>query len=140
MATSITFTDGTGTATLTNGKPAPTDRFRGWTPDTAIIGPSEEASGTGDLFTWAFRTDYLVTFQLEAIPAASLTTLMRLKRWLLSGGAVTVNTGDVASRSYTCKMPKGKPPEITYDPEFKEYTVRLTLRNTAAADLVCVYG
>jgi hypothetical protein len=137
---SIAFTDGTGAATLTNGKPVPADRFRNWTPDTDTTGPKEEGSGTGDLFVWSFRDNYLVTFDLECIPASSITTLMRLKRWLIGGGAITVNTGDAASRSYTCKMPKGQPPQITYDPEFKEYTLKLTLRNTAAADLVCEYS
>jgi hypothetical protein len=67
---------------------------------------------------------------------------MRLLRWLKTGGSVTVNTGDQSSRSYTCKawpdwsIPDG--PEQT-DRSALWYALDLQLKNTSAADMVCVY-
>lgn len=143
MSTSIAFTDSIGSATLTNGKPTPADRFTDWTP----ISPPEESAvhglGTGTRHQWLFRQDYGASFSLDKIPVAELDVAMRLLRWLATGGSVTVNTGDRIARVYTAKafpgwtIPEG--PELT-DKRLLEYTLALKLKNTAAVDMLCNYG
>jgi hypothetical protein len=139
---SIVFNDGTS-ATLTNGKPSPADRFSSWNPSSIIYGAEEEALGTGQLYTFSFRNDYLVTFELRAIPQSQMSVMLRLQRHLKSGGTVTVNTGDAASRSYaTCCLQKGADcaPKLS-DPQNIEYTQTFALRNVAGSpvDMICRY-
>jgi hypothetical protein len=141
MSTSIAFTDGTGAATLTNGKPVPGDRFASWTPNTDPIGPMDAALGTGITFHWNFRTDYLASFELQHIPNGSLAIAQRLKAWLEKGNTATVNTGDAFASSYTVRIAPGARIELEMmgDRRLLEYTLRLTVKNTAAAPLLCVY-
>lgn len=141
MSSSITWTDGGGAATLTNGKPVPADRFIGWTPMSPVQKAEADSLGTGQPYPYVFRTDYGASFSLPMIPNTSQATALRLIRWLESGGVVTVNTGDVANRTYTsCFLPKGSHPSFTLsDRRFLEYTLSLTLLNTAAADMLAIY-
>lgn len=142
MPTSIAFNDGAA-ATLTNGKPVPGDRFSQWEPDSGKVGDDEEAVGTGQLFTFTFRTDYLVNFELRQIPQSSLPIMLRLQRHLRSGGTVTINTGDSTNRVYaTCCLVKGTNPKPRMtDPKNLEYSMSFSLRNVAAvpADMICQY-
>jgi hypothetical protein len=141
MATSIAFTDGTGAATLTNGLTAPADRFGNWTPDIALIGPSEVATGTGVTSMWAFRTDYVVSFELDKLPASTQAVALRLKAHLLGGGTCTVTTGDTGGNTYTCRLRPGTSPTITFsDRKRLRYTLALELKNTSAAPLLCEYS
>lgn len=144
MSTSIAFTDSIGSATLTNGKPTPADRFTDWTP----ISPAEEGIpvftlASGMRSRWLYRQDYGASFSLDKIPVAELDVAMRLLRWLATGGSVTVSTGDRIARVYTAKafpgwtIPEG--PELT-DKRLLEYTLALKLKNTAAVDMLCNYG
>lgn len=141
MSSSITWTDGGGAATLTNGKPVPADRFTGWTPNSPVVKAEADSLGTGQPYPFVFRTDYGATFSLDKIPNTSQATVLRLIRWLEAGGVVTVNTGDAANRTYaTCYMPKGAHPSFTLsDKRTLEYTLSLTLLNVAAADMLAVY-
>lgn len=142
MATSIAFTDGVGAATLTNGVPAPGDRFRGWKPRRTPVGASETALGTGRRFMFAFRRDYSAAFSLDEIPMASLSTVLRLIDHLESGGTCTVNTGDNASRSYaTCGLAEGSTPELSQqDASNLTYSLSLMLVNLGAeSDMICDY-
>lgn len=141
MSTSLAWTDGVGAATLNNGKPVPGDRFTAWTPFTNPIGPRYAALGTGIVFSWAHRTDYGASFQLTQIPRTSLDLVMRLVRHLIAGGAVTVNTGDSASRVYTAGLrPDTEPTLERSDAQNIEYTLSIELINRAAADMLCTYG
>lgn len=144
MSTSIAFTDATGSATLTNGLPSPGDRFTDWTP----ISQDEEGTpvytlATGARQRWKYRTDYGASFSLDKIPVAELDVVMRLLRWLRTGGSVTVNTGDRIARSYTAKafpgwtIPEG--PAFS-DHQMLTYTLALKLKNTASADMLCNYS
>jgi hypothetical protein len=143
MSTSIAFTDAIGAATLTNGLPSPGDRFTDWTP----ISPPEESAvnglGTGARHQWLFRQDYGASFSLDKIPVAELDVVMRLLRWLRTGGSVTVNTGDRIARSYTATafpgwtIPEG--PAFS-DHQMLTYTLELKLKNTASADMLCNYS
>lgn len=141
MASSIAFTDGIGAATLTNGKPAPADRFASWTPDQDSVGPRDAALGTGTTFHWSHRVDYLASFMLEHIPNTSFATVLRLKAWLEAGNTATVNTGDQFSNSYTVRLAPGTRLELEMmgDRRLLEYSLKLTVKNTAAAPLLCVY-
>jgi hypothetical protein len=136
----ILCTDDEGTFTIRNGLPF--SRFQNWTPlDDEDDADAVTGYGTGDRHEWRFRQDYGAQFELAHIPAAYLELVGRLLRALRNGGSCTVNTGDVASRSYTCKIFPGwktERPELT-DKVAVEYTLRLKLRNTAAATMLCVY-
>jgi hypothetical protein len=140
VATSITFTDGTGAATLTNGKPVPGDRLAGWMPNRAAAAEHAVSLGTGAVSEFAFREDYLASFALPYIPASSLATLLRFKRWAEAGGTFVVNTGDSSSNSYTCTIQPGTEVSIERpDPGFTEYTLRAVARNASAAVMTCLY-
>lgn len=141
MPSSLQWTDTTGAATLTNGKPVPGDRFTAWTPFTQPIGPRHAALGTGIVFSWAHRTDYGASLQLTQIPRTSLDLVMRLVRHLIAGGAVTVNTGDSATRIYSAGLrPDTEPVLERSDAQNIEYTLSLELINRGAADMLCTYS
>ena len=111
MATSIQWTDTTGSATLNNGMPAPGDRFAGWTPSP---NPSEDAADrvwslAGATHEWKFRTDYTATFRLEYIQRDDLDLVDRLILHLQSGGSITVNTGDVSVSPYPSRIVRPQP-------------------------------
>lgn len=143
MAAGITFTDAAGTTTLTNGVPAPGDRFRGWTPRRTPVGAAETSLGTGRRHMFAFRYDRTATFTLAEIPMASLGTVVRLMAALLAGGTVSVATNDNAARVYsTCGLAEGAVPELAQqDAGNLTYTLTLTLVNLAGSptDLLCDY-
>lgn len=145
MATSITFTDGTGAAELTNGMPAPGDRFTGWTLLTNVsdngAGVVKHALGTGLPAAYSFRTDYGAKFSLRYIPNADQATLTRLKRHLESGGSITVTTGDTEGNSYTAYLWPGARVEISApDRQDLRLTVTLSVLNADAADMLCLYN
>lgn len=137
---SITFTDLTGEATLSNGFSAPLDRFSNWTPDAIPVGPRHEGLGTGATFMWTHRTDYVVGLEIDKMPASSLPTAQRLKLHLLTGGTCTVTTNDTAGNTYTCMLAPGSTPEIKFtDRRRLRYTFGVHLKNSAAAPLECTY-
>ena len=141
MATSISWTDAIGAASLTNGKPVPGDRFSNWTPRNTPIGDAQNALGTGARFMFAFRTDYTASFELRGIPTTDQSLALRLIAHLEGGGSCSVATGDGAARTYgTCTLAPGARPELTMsDPVFIEYTLALELLNSAAAAMLCIY-
>jgi hypothetical protein len=149
MATSITFTDGIGAATLTNGKPSPGDRFSGWTPTTKPIGDSASRQSDGLTAMFKFRDDYGASFALVHIPVVltggvRLTDIAdRLVAWLMAGGTCAVNTGDAESNSYaTCGLMPGTTPTLTLSDRVNlEYTLSLSLINVAVSPvrMVCHY-
>ncbi len=140
MSTSIAFTDGTGAASLTNGKNTYGDRFRNWVPMPELESSRVTGLGTGAIHEWRFRTDYGASFELPYIPASSLDIVDRLIVHLLGGGSVTVNTGDSASHSYTCTLFPGFTPALVLDDRvLMEYTLSLKLRNSGNAVMRCLY-
>jgi hypothetical protein len=142
VATSISWTDSVGAATLTNGKPVPGDRFRGWTPDNVPVADSQNALADGALHVFEFRSDYIASFELPGIPNTEQALVLRLMQHLRRGGSCSVATGDLGGRTYgTCKLAPGTDPKLSPpDPEFIEYTLSLTLLNTGAASMICIYG
>ena len=143
MATTITFTDGTGAASLTNGKSSGADRFASWVPRKMPIGPKAPALASGQVFRWVHRTDYTARFELRHIPNSSLDVAIRLIAHLEGGGTCAVNTGDSAARSYiNCGVAPGADLSgaITFgDAAFIEYSLTLELINLSFAPMLCVY-
>lgn len=142
MASSLVFTDSGGLVTLTNGKTAPADRFSGWTPVPDVVKAESQSMATGQPYPFVFSTRYVASFTLPKIPRTSQANVIRLIAWLESGGVVTVNTGDAASRQYTsCYLAAGTHPQFTMtDSRFIEYSLTLTLINTAGAAMLCQYA
>ena len=138
---SIQFTDTVGAATLESVVPDPGSRFQNWTPDVVEIADREVEFGSGISHQFAFRTDYVVSFQVPYLTTHEFTVALRLKRHLLGGGTCTVNTEDNASRSYTCRLQPGTVPGVELvDRRLMEYAMSLQLLNTAAAVMLCDYG
>lgn len=147
MPTRITFTDTVGAAILTNGKTSPGDRFAGWTPDSQPVGESAAAQSGGAITFMRFRDDYGAKFSLPAIPSTGASSALsiadRLRRHLIMGGQCVVETGDVASSSYTCSLKPGTTPTLEMtDSENIEYTLTLHLINAAGSpvQMVCRYA
>jgi len=142
MPTTITFNDGAA-RTLSNGRPAPADRFSGWAPRSRPIGPRSHAMADGALHAFVFRWDYGATFELRGIPAAQMATMERLVRHLATGGTIVVNTGDIASRSYTVGLaPGAEPPDPALsDARQLTYTMSFAVINRAASPgpMLCIY-
>jgi hypothetical protein len=140
---SISFTDEVGAAALTNGVPAPGDRFTGWTPMTRPVGPRETSRGTGRLFRFVFRRDYGARLTLGEIPQASLDVADRLVAFLLAGGVVSVDTGDSDGNVYaTCVLAPETEPELAMEDRHDlTYSLSLALVNVAAAPvrMLCNY-
>lgn len=140
---SLVFTDDIGSVTLTNGKPAPADRFSNWVPTSASVGDAAEREGDGAIVMLVVREDWGATFELRKIPVTQVDLADRLSRHLKRGGTCTVNTGDSASRSYaTCGLASGAKPSITQaDARNQEYTLALALVNLASSptQMICRY-
>ena len=138
MASSLEFTDDDGTATLTNGYPAPGDRFAMWQTDSPLASVEAEALADGTLHVYEFHAKYLASFELRDIPQDQWLVAMRLIRHLNRGGEVTVNTGDAEDNVYTVQKQKGTKPELgPPDRVTLRRTLKLVVRNTEEADLIC---
>lgn len=128
----IEWTDAVGLARLTCLVPI----LQGWTPDVDPIGPSEVALGTGTTFLFTFRTDRCVAFTFPNLSPLQMTEALRLKEWLLTGGSITLFTGDLAGRSYVAKVRPGTVPRFTQDPSSLEFALALELINTASIPFI----
>ena len=150
MPTGITFTDAIGTATLTNQKPFPGDRFGAWEPRTMPIGPAPSRQSDGAISMFVLRTDYGASFELRAIPSVSVAGVSmnqladRLLAHLMRGGQCSIATGDADSNVYpTCGLKPGSSPSCRLsDVGMLEYTITLEVINLAIApvQMVCRYA
>lgn len=150
MATTITFTDTVGAATLKNGKTSPADRFANWVPMSRDVGDSAPRMSDGAITMFVYRTDYGASFELRNIPIAAVGGVRlvevadRLIRHLLRGGQCAVNTGDSASSAYaTCGLMPGTTPSLSQsNPKLLEYSLSLSLINLAGSPvaMVCRYA
>lgn len=133
----ITFNDGIGDVTIT----CPVPRFQNWVPDTAMIDDRQVALGTGITVSFLFRIDAYASFEVPYLKPADLALVMRLKRALILGVPVTVNTEDLSARSYTVTVKPGAEPSIEFtDRTQLEYTLKLQVMNsTAGVDMLCEY-
>ena len=134
---SISFTDSSGSATLTNTSP----RFASWTPLTHDIGVARVSLGTGLTLQRNYRRDYAASFKVNNIRPKDVNTALRLKLYLENGGSVTVNTNDVSGSSYVCTMQATQQPKFEFtDPKNLEYSLTLFLVNTSGVPLIAQYS
>jgi hypothetical protein len=141
MAT-ITFTDGTGAVTLSNGKAGPGSRFSQWTPSIDRIADRRFALGTGIAYEYLFREDFTASFQIEHLPLTQLANVSRFMRWALQGNTFTVNTQDKTNKTYTCRLRPETMPTLTMtDRVVLEYTLDLSVISAASPTvfLACEY-
>lgn len=140
---SIQFTDGGGAVTLQSAWPAPANRFASWLPFARPIGEGAHELGTGKRHQFRHRTDYGASLEMRGLVNTDVDLALRLEAHLISGGTVTVNTTDAATRVYTtcCLAPDGEFELSGPDPVTLEYTVRVTLLNidTTPAAMLCEY-
>lgn len=137
MESSISWVDSEGAATLTNGKSGVGTRFSDWVVARIPVGPITNAPGTGLPNRTIYRTDQTVTFQINAIPEASMSLMTRLQYHLLKGGIATlVGDRELASQFAYVKIAPGTEPQIQQsDPVNREYTLSLALRGVPSPTL-----
>lgn len=150
MASTITFTDTVGAATLKNGKPAPGDRFSNWVPMSRPVGDVAYRLSDGAMTRVLIRTDYGASFEVRGIPIALVGGVRlveiadRLILHLLKGGTCAVLTGDASASSYTtCGLMPGTSPSLVQSrAELLEYSLSLSLINLAVSPvaMVCRYS
>lgn len=141
MAT-ITFTDGVGSVTLTNGKAGPGSRFSNWTPGIDRVGDRKTGLGTGITYEYLFRQDYTAAFAIEHIPVAALDLVVRFIAWAMAGNTFTLNTGDVAARTHVCRIRPDTTPEVAMeDRALLEYRLNVSVISAASPPefLACIY-
>jgi len=129
----ITFTDGTGTATLESPRPSPADRFWEFVPDYVPIGPRKTTLGDRAQHVFLFREDYTAKFAIRHLTgSAALAIALRLKRHLIGGGSVTVTTDDVDDNEYAgLTLRQDTTPEIANEDELR---VHFAFRCELASD------
>lgn len=139
MPASLTATDAAGAFTV-EVPGAALSRFNGWTP--APAGPLTEAETlTGDVHAFVFAERDDVAFSLPLLPADALGSVYRLLAVLRTGGTCTVNTGDLAARSYLCQRAPGTTPRVELTDRTRlTYTLFLELRGVdPGVPLLCIY-
>jgi len=145
MATSIVWTDEFGSVELTNGMPAPGDRFSGWKPLVPDKGTGARvvatALGTGITYAWNHRRNFGASFTLGYIPNTDQDVCARLKDHLEGGGSIVLHTGDAEGNTYDCHIWPGTEVSIGGpDKQDKRYTVTLSVLNDTASEImVCRY-
>lgn len=139
---SITFTDGTGAVTLSNGRTGVGARFSQWTPTINRVADRRFALGTGVAYEYLFREDSLVSFTLDGLPATQLENVARFTKYIQAGGTVTLNTTDNSNRTYQARLAEGSDVQVTMtDTTFIEYSLRVTMANadSPVVFMVCEY-
>jgi hypothetical protein len=149
VATTITFTDTVGAATLKNGKSVPADRFASWTPISRPFGDSAHRLSDAVLTMFRERDDFGASFELRHIPVAAVGGIRlveiaeRFIYHLLNGGACAINTGDASASAYpTCGLMPGTTPTLSLsNPATLEYTLSVAVINIAGSPvrMVCRY-
>lgn len=115
-------------------------RFNGWLSFPALFGPMHYRLGSGAPMREVHRVEYRASFVIPRVSPTDLVLAQRLVEHLERGGSITVNTTDVAARSYTCTLCDGGQASISGpDPLELWYEVALTVRSTGATRMECVY-
>lgn len=121
----IAWTEGTGSAaqamSLGSPRPDPANRFFEVTPNYEHIGPIKVAL-TRAIHAFTFREDYTVSLVIRHLSPTQLETALMLKRHLMLGGTVTLNTDDLDDASYTdLQLAPGTVPEIRNDDDERQH-------------------
>ena len=136
---SITWDGGT-LANVWVGTPA--SRLNAFEPSAKVVGQRRTLLGTGAPRVWAYRTDYVATFEIRDIPNSALADCVALSEHLQNGGVVTVTPDDTLAVSYdNCVLAPGAEaptPKLT-DPQAMRYRLEFTLLNLDGTPLLAVY-
>ena len=81
-------------------RPDPANRLFDCVPNYEHIGPIRVAL-TRAIHAFTFREDYTLAFTIKHLAPSQLDDALYMKQYLMTGGAVTLNTSDVDSASYT---------------------------------------
>lgn len=100
---------------LGSPRPNPANRFFGYAPDAARIGPRRTTLGDGATYQFGFRTDYYAHLEIHHLAPSQMGDALDLKLALLNGETVRVVTDDADSSAYTCTLKPGTEPTITND-------------------------
>lgn len=133
----IQFLDSIGAVTIT----ATGLSLNNWLPDVDEVNDRATPMGTQLEEFWRYARYFWASLEVPHIKAANLGNLHRLKSHLLTGGFITINTNDSASRVYTCSIKPGSTPKWSFaDRQQLEYTLSLDLRTVAPYPMICDYG
>jgi len=121
----IEWTEGEGssasTMSLGSPRPDPANRFFECVPDYVPIGPSKTALDR-TIHTFRFREDYTVRVVIKHLAPSQWADALALKKHLLDGGLVTLNTDDLDSNSYSnIQLAPGTVPEIKNDDDERQH-------------------
>src|SRR5690349_24632860 len=106
---------GSVTDTLGSPRPDPANRFFEVVPDYQHIGPQKVAL-TRAIHVFTFREDYTVAVTIKHLDPTLLEDALALKKWLITGGDVTLVTDDLESNTYSgLTLAPGTTPSITND-------------------------
>lgn len=136
----VEFNDGS-LVTLSNGLPAPGNRFLNWAPKPVVVGPRHHALGTGIPYVYKHALVHTVTFVLAEFPQSKLADLLRFKAHLDNGGSFTLYTEDAAARTYpNCYLAEGGSVDLS-DPDPVELlrTLTATVMNAAGTPFLCLF-
>lgn len=137
----VEWTDDDGTGVLTPHYPnGPARRFRNWVPTVVPVGPVRHALGTGRRYQFEHRRDYRASFEIPGLRPDVHDLVLRFQLHALKGCEFWVYTEDKNAAAYFCRLAEGTEPALQFeDRQLLEYTISITARNLAAAQMLCDY-
>jgi hypothetical protein len=112
---------GSVTDTLGSPRPNPANRFFEVVPDYQHVGPTRVALDR-TIHAFTFREDYTVSVTIKHLSPDLLGDALALKKWLVTGGEVTLVTSDVDDATYEgLQLAPGTVPEITNDDDERQH-------------------
>jgi hypothetical protein len=112
---------GSVTDTLGSPRPDPANRFFEVVPDYVHVGPIKTAM-TRAIHAFTFREDYTVSVTIKHLSPDLLEDALALKKWLITGGLVTLVTDDLDSAEYDeLQLAPGTTPEIKNDDDERQH-------------------
>jgi hypothetical protein len=117
----IEWTDGSVPMSLGSPRNDPANRFFEVVPNYEHVGPIRVAL-TRAIHAFTFREDYTVSVVIKHLHPSQEEDALALKRWLMIGGEVTLNTDDVNGASYSSlQLAPGTTPEIANDDDERQH-------------------
>ena len=125
-------TEESSATVLESPRPDPANRFFEVTPNYDHIGPIKTTL-TGALHAFTFREDYTVSFVIRHLSPTVEEDALYMKRWLMTGGTVTMTTDDLDNATYTgLTLAPGTVPEFKQDDDERQhYSFSCVLRDSS---------
>jgi hypothetical protein len=109
------------TMNLGSPRPDPANRFFEVVPDYVLIGERKVALSRA-IHTFVFREDYTVHVVIKHLSPTQHATALMLKKHLINGGLVTLNTDDADDAVYPdLQLNPGTTPEIANDDDERQH-------------------